>query len=161
MEAHFTATAYIIKDGKTLLINHKKLNKWLPPGGHIDPNETPAEAASREVREETGLEIEFIRQENVWINRWNAKSFDRPYLCLLEEIPAHGGKPTHKHIDMIYLATPIGGIETANTEEIHEMRWFSIEEIEKMEGDVEIFEETRETIRTILNKQECIPSVAC
>ena len=64
MLRQFTATCYVIKDDKVLLIYHKKFKKWMPPGGHIDPNETPPEACRREVFEETGLEIEIIKQSN-------------------------------------------------------------------------------------------------
>jgi len=56
----FVATAYVVRGGKTLLLKHKKLGMWLPPGGHIDEGETPDEAALREVREETGLEADFV-----------------------------------------------------------------------------------------------------
>ena len=150
MERQFTATVYIIDKEQVLLIYHRKLQKWLPPGGHLDANETPPEGARREAREETGIEIEFIRQENIWIDRWNAKSFERPYLCLLEEIPAHGDKPAHQHIDMIYLAKPIGGQETHNHEETEGLKWFSLEDLERLKPDIEIFEETLETLRTIL-----------
>jgi 8-oxo-dGTP pyrophosphatase MutT (NUDIX family) len=39
------------------MLKHKKLGKWLPPGGHIEPNELPDDAACREVLEETGLKV--------------------------------------------------------------------------------------------------------
>jgi ADP-ribose pyrophosphatase YjhB (NUDIX family) len=152
MEAHFTATVYIIEDHSTLFIYHKKLRKWLPPGGHLHPNETPSEGALREAKEETGLEIELINQENVWIERWNAKSIPRPYMCLLEEIPAFGEQSAHRHIDMIYLAKPSGGCETLNRDETEGLRWFTLEEMEELESDVEIFEETKETVRQILSQ---------
>lgn len=160
MERQFTATTYIIEKKQVLLIFHRKLQKWLPPGGHIDPNETPPEAARREAREETGLEIELIPQENVWINNWNAKSIERPYLCLLEEIPEHGQHPAHQHIDFIYLAKPNGGTQTLNHIETHDIRWFALEDIEKLKSDDEIFEETKETIRHILKEslRECLES---
>src|SRR6185436_11082971 len=60
MERHFVATGYVVRDGKTLLLYHKKLKMWLPPGGHIDEGELPEEAVLREIREETGLEAEVI-----------------------------------------------------------------------------------------------------
>lgn len=53
----FTVATFVIHEGKVLLLWHKKLRKWLPPGGHIEPNELPDEAAVREVREEVGLDI--------------------------------------------------------------------------------------------------------
>jgi ADP-ribose pyrophosphatase YjhB (NUDIX family) len=153
MERQFTATVYIIEQQRTLLILHRKLNKWLPPGGHLDPNETPPEGARREAREETGVEIEFITQENIWIDRWNAKSFERPYLCLIEEIPSFNGAPAHQHIDFIYLAKPVGGIEAQNIREVAGMRWFTMEEIEALKPDEEIFAETQETLRSIFASQ--------
>ena len=44
---HFCASAYIVnpENKKVLLVKHKKYNKWLQPGGHIEDNETPEEAA--------------------------------------------------------------------------------------------------------------------
>lgn len=151
MERQFTATVYIVDEQRVLLIFHRKMQKWLPPGGHLDPNETPPEGARREVREETGLEISFALQENVWIDRWNANSFERPYMCLVEEIPPFGDKEAHQHIDFIYVGTPVGGQESRNTLETDDMRWFTLEEIEALDPDNEIFVETQQSIRTILS----------
>ena len=155
MEKHFTATAYILCEDKVLLLFHPKLQKWLPPGGHLEENETPPEAARREVLEETGLEIALIHQENIWIERWNASSFERPYLCLLENIPEHKGKKAHQHMDFIYLAKPIGGSLIQDPF----LRWFSLEDVSSLESDKEIFKETKETIEhLLLNKGNCNPS---
>ncbi len=148
-----TAAVYIVADDKVLLLYHKKLRKWLPPGGHLDPNETPPEGALREAKEETGLDVAFIAQENVWIERWNAKSFERPFLCLIEEIPAHGGQPEHQHIDFVYIARPIGnGALTQNTVESDGLAWYTLEEVEDLIDDEEIFVETKEVIRVVFNK---------
>ncbi|NBT91055.1 MAG: NUDIX domain-containing protein [Verrucomicrobia bacterium] len=56
----FTVSLFIVQDGKVLLIHHKKLDAWLPIGGHIELDEDPEQAAYREAREECGLEIELI-----------------------------------------------------------------------------------------------------
>lgn len=151
MERQFTATAYILNEDKVLLIYHRKLQKWLPPGGHMDSGETPPETARREAYEETGLQIQFLTQENVWLERWNAKSFERPYMCLLEEIPAYQDKAAHQHVDFIYIARPYGGQEKLNSLETGGLRWFTLDEIDAMQGDIEIFIETQQALRAIFN----------
>lgn len=153
MIRQFTATVYILDDKrqKVLLVHHKKLGKWLPPGGHIDHNETPPEAAIREAKEETGLDVELMKQENIWIDRPNAKSLARPYLCLLEEIPAHGDHPAHQHIDQIFVGRAIGGDSNHNGDEVHDMRWFSLDDLKQLKPEIEIFEETLQTIHVLLN----------
>ena len=152
MIRQFTATVYILDDERrqVLLVHHKKLEKWLPPGGHIDPNETPPEAAIREAKEETGLDVELIKQENIWIDRPNAKSLVRPYLCLLEEIPAHGDHPAHQHIDQIFIGRVVGGNSNHNGDEVHDMKWFSLDDLETLEPEVDIFDETLKTIYSLL-----------
>jgi ADP-ribose pyrophosphatase YjhB (NUDIX family) len=45
-------------DGDILLVDHVKAGLWLPPGGHVDPGEHPADTARREAREELGVEVE-------------------------------------------------------------------------------------------------------
>lgn len=158
LERQFTASVYIIDQEKVLLIYHKKLKKWLPPGGHLDPNEIPPECAKREAKEETGLDVEIISQENIWIDRWNAKSFERPFLCLLEEIPEHNGVAAHQHLDMVYLAYKIGGNEEENLFETDGMRWFNLDEIEKLQSNIEIFDETKDVLRLIF-KTQLMPSI--
>ena len=143
---HFTVTTYILDPPRVLLLFHPKHHKWLPPGGHLELNETPPEGAKREVLEETGLEIAFIPQENLWLDCWNAKSFERPYFCLLEEIPAHGNHPAHQHMDLIYVAKVIGGKQLLSDS----LRWFTLQEILQMTPDGEIFGETMKTIEHLL-----------
>ncbi len=147
MERHFTTTVYLLWESKVLLLFHPKLKKWLPPGGHIEANESPPSAARREVMEETGLEFTFIQDENIYIDRWNAKSFERPYMCLMEEIPEHKGHPAHQHMDFIYLGRPLGKTTPISDDPI---RWFTLEEVEGLKSDEEIFVETQEVIRTLL-----------
>ena len=50
-------------EGKVLLHLHRKLGMWLPPGGHIEKDELPDEAAVREVLEETGVKVELVGEK--------------------------------------------------------------------------------------------------
>lgn len=154
MKRHFTATVYVLGEGKVLLILHKKLNKWLPPGGHLDPNETPSDAAKREVLEETGYKVELISQENIWYNSWNAASFPRPYLCLLEEIPAFGNEPAHQHMDMVYVGRVVGGEPLPSLGEIDALKWFSMEDLHQLKPDEEIFLDTLEVALHLLSSRQ-------
>jgi 8-oxo-dGTP pyrophosphatase MutT (NUDIX family) len=43
--------------GQIYLGHHIKADDWIPPGGHIEPDETPSDAAVREIKEELGLTI--------------------------------------------------------------------------------------------------------
>lgn len=150
MLRQFTATVYIFDGERVLLIHHKKLGKWLPPGGHIDANELPPDAAVREAFEETGLHVELIRDENIDIDYPNARSFARPWMCLLEEIPAHGEQGAHQHMDFIYVGRPIGGEVVHNGDETHAIRWFTAEDIEGLKPEIEIFQETVDTITALI-----------
>lgn len=115
MEKHFCVTVYIIKKNKVLLIDHKKLGKWLPPGGHVETNESPADAAKREVREETGLEINFI--PNMLTTSWGIQH------NLINK--------DHEHFDIIYAAKPVTQKTKLNTKETNGLKWFALKEINK------------------------------
>ncbi len=143
MQRQFTSTCYLIEEENFLLLFHHKHQKWLPPGGHREANETPPETARREVLEETGLEIEFIHQENIWVEEWNAKSLPRPFSILLEPIAAKGGEPAHEHIDFIYVAKPIGG-------SLIDGQWFSVDEILALKTHEEIFFDTQEIVKRLV-----------
>jgi len=94
------------------------------------------------------------RQENIWIERWNANSIERPYMCLLEKIPEHNGNPAHQHIDMIYVANPIGGTIKENERETSGIRWFTLSEVEQLKPDEDIFVETVQIIRGLLQQEQ-------
>ncbi len=143
-----TASVYIIKENQVLLLFHQKLQKWLPAGGHVDANETSQEAAIREAKEETGLNIELCSfQDNLDINESNAISLPLPFLCLLEEIPPHKGELYHQHVDFIFIGKVISGSLKENTRESNGLKWFPLKDLKKLEGNPAFFKETL----TVLN----------
>lgn len=98
---HFVATVYVVNDGATLLHDHGTLDLWLPPGGHVDRDELPHEAAEREVREETGLDVT-LRREHGNVTSPTVASLPRPEHLLLEDINVHDGAVGHQHVDFVY-----------------------------------------------------------
>lgn len=122
---HFVATGYVVRDHKTLLLFHKKLQLWLPPGGHIDEGELPEEALRREVREETGLEIEILSPRRTPDPAdGKVRYLHVPHHVQLEDIPNHA-----QHIDLIYYCRALEGEAKVAPEEHAALRWHTAEEL--------------------------------
>ncbi|MBI3236886.1 MAG: NUDIX domain-containing protein [Chlamydiales bacterium] len=149
MLRQFTATVYILDAGKVLLHWHHKHHRFLPPGGHLEEGETPPECAKREALEETGLEIALICDEHLHIDESHAVSLERPFLCLLENIPAHQDQKAHQHIDFIYLGKPIGGTLDPEAVRSTQLRWMRLEEVLSLKEE-EIFSDTKKILQQIL-----------
>lgn len=122
---HFVATGYVVRGSKTLLLFHKKLRMWLPPGGHIDPGELPEEALRREIREETGLEVDILSPKRAPDPKEPAvRHLHIPSHVQLEDIPGHP-----QHIDLIYFCLAKNGRTSLCASEHEDMRWHSIEDL--------------------------------
>lgn len=110
LERHHTATAYIVANGKTLLLWHPHLRMWLPPGGHLEPNEDPVQAALREALEESGLKVEVILPPAL-IACEGPVVLPPPAVILVEDI-VRPDQPFHQHIDHVYFTRPLGPVDT-------------------------------------------------
>ena len=100
----FTVAVFVIHQGAVLLHRHKKLDMWLPPGGHVEPGELPDEAAIRETKEEAGLDIVLVdTSDDPRPAPPGPRRLCRPLGIQLEDIPP---APQHQHIDLIYAAVP-------------------------------------------------------
>jgi len=147
MQRHFTATAFVIDNqGRVLLIKHKRLQRWMPPGGHIDPDEAPEETAKRECKEETGLDVEIIgaAQEDLFAGATHeGRMLAKPVALLLENIPAsqERGEPAHQHMDFLFIARPTDPLQALvlAEQEGEDIRWFTREEVAALDTGTEIF----------------------
>ena len=80
---HFVASGYIVKDDRILLVNHKKHGMWLPVGGHMEGDETPDQTVKREVKEETGLDVEIISDNYPDFKNKRVEMLNRPFTIAL------------------------------------------------------------------------------
>jgi 8-oxo-dGTP pyrophosphatase MutT (NUDIX family) len=97
------------------LHRHKRLGLWLQPGGHLEPEETPWDAAAREAEEETGLQL-------AWA------SVGAGGVPPLAHVDVHPGGRGHTHLDLRYVLS----VTAASAEEpappageSQDVRWFS------------------------------------
>ena len=126
--AHLTGSAFVISadGGRVLLLHHRKLGRWLQPGGHADPGESSGEGvALREAREETGIEGLALHPRA-----------PRPLDVDVHEIPARGGEPAHQHLDLRYLVVaPDEAALFPSAREARVTRWFTWAELSALDLD--------------------------
>lgn len=112
-----TSGAVIHPDGaQLLLVHHRRLHRWLLPGGHVEPDDASlAASAAREVLEETGVAV----------------AAEAPLVNLdVHSIPPKRGEPPHLHHDLIF-AYRAASVVTACSEESHEVVWCGLDEFDR------------------------------
>lgn len=123
----FTVAIFVVQNGKILLIHHRKLNKWLPLGGHVELDEDPEMAALREAREESGLEVELLGERPPTTEPGTRALIAPRFLDI------HRINNAHEHIGMIYWARPRNGSVTLADAEHHDIRWCSASELDALQ----------------------------
>jgi 8-oxo-dGTP pyrophosphatase MutT (NUDIX family) len=117
---HVTASGVVLSPDRAsvLLVYHRRLQRWLQPGGHIEPEDgTVAEAACREVREETGIRVLDYRAAPV-------VGVD------VHPIPAARGEPPHWHHD-VALGFVARKTRLRPTEEVREAVWCAVDGLDR------------------------------
>lgn len=119
---HITCSGWVVsKDlDRVLLIKHGYLRHWMQPGGHMEPEEWPAETAIREAQEETGAGGLTILPPGL---------FDVD----VHTIPENSlrGEPQHTHYDLRYLVVAEDETLLPNTDECEDADWFTVSAILK------------------------------
>ena len=121
----FTVATFVVAGDRVLLLFHRKLQMWLPPGGHIEPNELPDEAAVREVLEEAGIAVRLLPE--IVPMPAGPLPLARPEGIQLERIG-----PGHEHIDLIYFVRPVAGAPRAPAEEA--FIWVTADQLRRNES---------------------------
>ena len=117
---HVTASAVVARPdgGRFLLVHHRRLDRWLQPGGHVEPEDPSVYAAAvREAQEETG------------VREFESPAGPAVLDVDVHPIPARAGRPEHVHFDLRHLLTTAQeDVSAAAPEEVRAARWFSLEE---------------------------------
>lgn len=132
LKRDFTATGYVVNPARTkiLVIFHKKLQKWLPAGGHMESNELPHEAALREVFEETGVMARIVSDDpNMGLMGKVDCQIPRPYSVLYQIIPQNSKDVEHIHVDFVYAMEADESELKCQLEEVSRVEWLTKDEI--------------------------------
>jgi ADP-ribose pyrophosphatase YjhB (NUDIX family) len=99
---------------KILLVDHKKAELWLPPGGHVEPGEDPKETVRREAKEELGIDAEFLVDEPI----------------LLTVTQTVGNVLKHTDVSLWYLLKGDSDqVLDYDADEFNQIRWFALDSI--------------------------------
>ena len=136
----FTASAIVVHDRRALLVDHPGLGRWIQPGGHIEPRETPDEAARREVREETGQSIDIV---DPIPGPPAPAGVPSPLTVAVHEV-----RSDHWHVDFVHLATLAGDRPAEPATSAHEFRWVAPAALPSVRTD----EHTRTLVRAAIDR---------
>lgn len=120
----FAVTIFIVHSEKVLFIKHKSLGIWLAVGGHVELDEDPETAALREVREESGLEIELLGTRPD-VAMTNGQMLIPPIFLDIHDIT-----PSHKHIGMVYFARAKTDRVVLAEHEHDDIRWLTAADLD-------------------------------
>jgi 8-oxo-dGTP pyrophosphatase MutT (NUDIX family) len=117
---HVTASAVVVGPRGVLLHRHRRLHRWMQPGGHLDPGESADVAAVRETREETGLVARHPGGGPVLVH-----------------VDVHGAADDHVHLDIRYLLVidPDDDEPRPPPGESQDVAWFTWEEAGRVADD--------------------------
>jgi 8-oxo-dGTP pyrophosphatase MutT (NUDIX family) len=121
-EGHFTGSALVVDPSRRaiLLMFHRKVRRWLQPGGHADGEGDLAAVALREATEETGIAgLEVLRPAvDLDIHQFRA-----------------AGEPPHLHLDVRFVVLAPAGAEPSGNDESEALRWVGVDELDGLGAD--------------------------
>ncbi len=126
MKTDLVVAGYLIHENKVLLIHHKKLKLWLPPGGHVEPNEIPDDAVKREFKQELDLDIELLGRNDVAEGGNIKRQLALPFYANVHSVG------DHDHCCFYYLCRLRSSAKVdLNKNELEGFAWFSPAELNK------------------------------
>ena len=137
MSYKYLSAGYCVSDGKVFLSHHVKFDKWTPPGGKIEENETPDETVVREWKEELGLDVSVVpAHESAFAGDSNATVIPMPFHIDLER---EDFKESHVgFFFFVQLQNPDQAMKVLK-DELHDAQWFSKEDL----SELKTFEQVR------------------
>jgi len=119
MDRHLTVSGFVVHEGRLALHWHRKLQMWLPAGGHIEAGEDPVEAALREISEEFALEAEVLPLAPRVEYAGGPRQIQPPFTilnCVVSD--------DHEHVDHVYFCRVLSGYPGVSHDPENPILWF-------------------------------------
>ncbi len=121
---HITASAWVVNstNDSVLLVHHKKLGRWLQPGGHCDGDCDTLAVARKELLEESGLGTAALLHDGI---------FDLD----IHQIPKRGNDPEHLHYDVRYCFVASNSFVPECSHESNSVSWVFLAKLSAIAND--------------------------
>ncbi|MBN1274989.1 NUDIX domain-containing protein [Candidatus Woesearchaeota archaeon] len=131
--------AWVFHEGRLLLVQHRRLHRWLPVGGHVGLGEHVLDALRREVHEEVGLYADVMGSPPLVGNTERSEELPLPF-----RVSSHAGPDGEELVlDFVAVADDVSRF-SLREEELVDYQWFSLEGLRSskvVDGRVKVFGE--------------------
>jgi 8-oxo-dGTP pyrophosphatase MutT (NUDIX family) len=149
---HATSSVFVFRRAaggwRLGLIRHPRFHRMMIPGGHVEQDESQAEAAIREVAEETGLAVRLMRPPAAPLpSGYRPPRVAPPWWIAEYQVPpdSHLGVP-HIHVDHLYVALACGGEDAPGAGPAHPFGWYTAADL----PGLEMFDDARRLALALL-----------
>ncbi len=151
---HITGSALVVHvpTKQVLLNHHRKFDRWMQFGGHMDNDLAPHNTALREAREESGLsDVRFVELDATHFQGASRLPVPRPFDIDIHSVPQradpNGDRPEHLHLDLRYLVTTDQPHLAAVSHESNDVRWFGFDELPSLDLEPGVWRMIRKAMR--------------
>lgn len=141
LHGHVTGSAWVVNPtfSHALMMHHRKLDRWLQPGGHADGDADIVRVAMREIAEEAGVDSRHIRLVS-----------ETPFDVDIHIVYPTATDPRHEHYDIRFLLELDDCVPLCGNDESHEVLWVPLSEVLRLNNDRSVYrmrEKTRDLRR--------------
>lgn len=146
-----SVTVYVVHGSTVLLRMHEKYKQWFGPGGHVELDEDPNEAAVREVKEEVGLDVVLWKGNQRFET---PEGDDNRQLIPPVGLQRHHTSPAHEHVDMVYFASSDSDVVQVayDGDRSDEWRWLTMDELDGLELRPDVKFYAQEALRILTTR---------
>jgi len=140
---HITCSAWVLNYRRThaVFVYHRHLNRWIQPGGHVEPVETPRQGALREAVEESGISALRLLDQRIF------------HISIMN-FPKGKDGPSHLHFDLRYLIQAPKGAVLSAPQEVGGAKWVPLNRLEAYSEEETILIMAEKTANWLLVNQE-------
>ena len=143
-------------EGKVLMAQHKAGTPWVLPGGHVEPGESIHSAMIRELQEEFSLEARFFDMDHEeMLHHRGKKLAHHPLPISIYDLSytSKDGKDKSR-TEYVFLMESDSQVWKIQSEEIHEYKWFEVDDILTMKPNIETWDFVIEMLEKIVGEDD-------